>query len=76
MSQAITERGDLRGSANQRGQLCRQVVRAGIQRPERREISWKGRSTDLEDMLGARQILEMVGAEISQRHFGGQGITH
>ena len=53
-------------AAHEAGPLHRQVVRPGVQRPQRRELDGKVRIAELEDPLGARQVLEPMDTQVDQ----------
>jgi hypothetical protein len=62
---AAQEAGDLRG----------QVVRRGIERPERREVRREAGNDELLDVLRSREVLQPSLAEVTERHpFGQRGL--
>src|SRR4051812_34167806 len=61
-------------AAEERCGLERQIMWSDIEGPERREGRGKIGDVELEDMLGADQVLEAVLSAIDERRSSGQGI--
>ena len=67
---------ELRASANERGQLHRQVARVGVERTQRREVGRQVRVRDLDDALRSTEVAQSVLAEIAQRDLRADVIAH
>ena len=63
-------------ASDERGGLHGQVVRAALERPQRREIGGQIRRQELEDALGAGEVLQAVFPQIPQFRVHRQVIPH
>ena len=73
---SFTPFGDLPLAPDEAGQLHRQVVGDGVQAAERGEVGGQAGDDQLEDPLGAAEVLEAVLAQVAQRDARGERVAH
>ena len=66
--------GEIRLAADERSELCRQVVGHLVDAPERTEHVGEVRVAHLEDLLGSAQVLESVRPQVPEVDLWGEGV--